>query len=146
MWWSSILIRFLSTENTEYLTKTTSLNTELDARLKDVYVTSQGVVIAILIIAFCRLSNLFEKWTFSIDLFNFSRLKISNRQNHCLNNERQSILTWATKKPIKYDREECPCFKRSISSTNINRIQMNGPLKKSPKRIKLSQMLLVSIS
>lgn len=36
---------FSSTENTEYLAKTTSLNKELDERLKGVYVTSEGLVI-----------------------------------------------------------------------------------------------------
>lgn len=36
---------FSSSENTEYLAKTTSLNKELDERLKGVYVTSEGLVI-----------------------------------------------------------------------------------------------------
>lgn len=35
---------FSTTENTEYLAKTTSVNKGLDERLKDVYVTSQGLV------------------------------------------------------------------------------------------------------
>lgn len=75
----------------------------------------------------------------------FFRLKISNQQNHCPSNDHQRYLNWATKTPIMCDRGECLYFKQSISLTNINRIQMNGPLKKSPRRIKLSRMLQVNI-
>lgn len=35
----------ISPENTEYLAKTTVVDTSLDGRLKDVYVTSKGLVI-----------------------------------------------------------------------------------------------------
>lgn len=143
-----ILLRYCSsTENTEYLTETTSVNKELDERLKGVYVTSQGLASV-----WNDQFSYFVWWKWHcigwhlFIYFIFShRPKIWKRQKRCHNSEPLRRLSWATKMRLMCHRVEWAYCKRSILLANINRIPKNGPLKKLPKKIKSNPMSHVRI-
>lgn len=113
-------------DNTEYLAKTTVVNKDLDLRLKDVYVTSEGLVNKFLLL----LLFILEKRSI-IDrgkhFYNFDcRQKISNRTKHCHWRDGLNSKHSGTKNLIRFHWERCHYFKPSILFQNINKTQPNG--------------------
>lgn len=106
-------------DNTEYLAKTTVVNKDLDLRLKDVYVTSKGLVSKrlLLLLFILEIRSIIDKVK---HFYNFDcRQKISNRTKHCHWRDGLNSKHSATKNLIKFHWGRCHYFKPSISLQNI---------------------------